>query len=219
MSDSKNATAQESRRGRKRVATHASISEAAWRLFDERGFAAVTVAEIAAAADVAVGTLFNYFPSKEAIFFDRAGDLADGLRAAVADRPAGEPAAAAFRRWNDAALHALAAPAGAARLRRFFELVDTSPSLQGHERALRAGYGRVLADVLAADGSPGDPTPALLAGQLVALHGGLVDLVRGLVLSGARPATVRRRLREATDRGFALLSPGALAWPRRFSAM
>src|SRR4051794_20560518 len=59
------------RRTRKRLATRLSISDTATRLFLEKGFDAVTIDEIAAAADVGRMTVFNHFPRKEDMFFDR----------------------------------------------------------------------------------------------------------------------------------------------------
>ncbi|GLX93398.1 substrate-binding domain-containing protein [Herbidospora sp. NBRC 101105] len=58
------------RRERKKAETRRAITGAALRLFAERGFAAVTVADVATEADVAVKTVFNYFPAKEQLFFD-----------------------------------------------------------------------------------------------------------------------------------------------------
>jgi len=55
------------RRERRRRETHIRIFETAMRLFAERGYANTPVEEITEAADVAKGTFFNYFPSKEAI--------------------------------------------------------------------------------------------------------------------------------------------------------
>ncbi len=60
----------ESRRERKKRETRRRIVEEATRLFSERGFDAPTVDDIAAAADVAKGTIYNYFESKEAILFE-----------------------------------------------------------------------------------------------------------------------------------------------------
>ena len=58
------------RRTRKRLAMRQAISDTATRLFFERGFDAVTVDEIAEAADVGRMTVFNHFPRKEDLFFD-----------------------------------------------------------------------------------------------------------------------------------------------------
>jgi AcrR family transcriptional regulator len=55
------------RRERKREETRLRIFEHAMRLFAERGFTNTPVEEITEAADVAKGTFFNYFPTKEAI--------------------------------------------------------------------------------------------------------------------------------------------------------
>ena len=72
------------RRARKRLATRQAISNAATLLFIERGFDHVTVDEIAAAADVGRMTVFNHFPRKEDMFFDRDEEgrsiLRDALR-------------------------------------------------------------------------------------------------------------------------------------------
>ena len=59
------------RRTRKRLATRQVISDVATRLFIERGFDRVTINEIADAADVGRMTVFNHFPRKEDMFFDR----------------------------------------------------------------------------------------------------------------------------------------------------
>jgi AcrR family transcriptional regulator len=57
-----------SRRERKKDETRERITQAAIELFSERGYEATTVDEIAAKADVAKGTFFNYFPRKESVF-------------------------------------------------------------------------------------------------------------------------------------------------------
>src|ERR1700760_2773222 len=71
------------RRSRKRLATRDSISTAATRLFLERGFDHVTVDEIATAADVGRMTVFNHFPRKEDLFFDREEESRELLREAL----------------------------------------------------------------------------------------------------------------------------------------
>src|ERR1700759_1530443 len=77
--------------------TRAKIAEVAAPMFLERGFDAVTVAEIARAAGVSSVTVFKHFPRKEDLFLDRAADADEALRSAVRDRPPGESALAALR--------------------------------------------------------------------------------------------------------------------------
>lgn len=71
-------------RERKKQQLRQRISNTATALFLAHGFDRVTVAQIAAACEVSEQTVFNYFPTKEAMFFDRsersAGDLADAIR-------------------------------------------------------------------------------------------------------------------------------------------
>jgi AcrR family transcriptional regulator len=78
-------------RERKKLAVWRTIRSTALRLFDERGFEAVSVEEIAAASDVSRSTFFNYFASKEAVVFDQDPEELDHLRALIAARPAEEP--------------------------------------------------------------------------------------------------------------------------------
>ena len=90
-------------RERKKLATRVAIRRAAFELIAERGYSGVTVEDIAAAADVAPRTFFNYFPSKEAVLLgsdpsddaevrdrlvhDQPGHSAlEVLRAVIADR-------------------------------------------------------------------------------------------------------------------------------------
>ena len=56
-------------------------------LFAVRGFDAVTVAEVAQAAEVSVTTVFNYFPTKEDLFYDRQDEVIEHLSRVVSARP------------------------------------------------------------------------------------------------------------------------------------
>src|SRR4051812_39575192 len=78
-------------RERKKAATRQAISDIATRLFERRGFEHVTVAEIAEAANVSVKTVFNYFGSKEELFFDREEELLQGLLLTLAVRGESTP--------------------------------------------------------------------------------------------------------------------------------
>ena len=77
------------RRERKKALTRQAISDIATEMFMERGFEAVTVAEIAEAADVSVKTVFNHFGSKEELFLDREAEIFAAITGAIAHRPEG----------------------------------------------------------------------------------------------------------------------------------
>src|SRR6266704_2474307 len=79
-------------RERKKLATRRSLRRAALDLVAERGFAHVTVEDIAEAADVSPRTFFNYFPSKEAVLFGGEPDRAAMLRERIATQSPGQPA-------------------------------------------------------------------------------------------------------------------------------
>ncbi|TML19874.1 MAG: TetR family transcriptional regulator [Actinobacteria bacterium] len=72
--------------------TRAAIAEAAMELFAERGFAATTVDDIAARADVAPRTFFRYFPTKESILFHDTETKLGMMREMLLARPIDEPA-------------------------------------------------------------------------------------------------------------------------------
>lgn len=78
-------------RERKKRQTKQRISDIATGLFLERGFTAVTVAEIAEAADVSVNTVYNYFPAKEDLFLDRMEGITHRLARMIRGRDEGSP--------------------------------------------------------------------------------------------------------------------------------
>src|SRR6187551_1743606 len=86
------------RRTRKRLANRQGISDTATRLFLEKGFDAVTIDDIAAAADVGRMTVFNHFPRKEDMFFDREEEIQALAFRAVRERGAGISPIEATRR-------------------------------------------------------------------------------------------------------------------------
>ena len=86
-------------RERKKIETRKRIAEAALQLSERNGFEATTVSDIAAAADVSPRTVFGYFPSKEAIFFNDSEEILDSLDDRLGGRPDGESVAEALRAW------------------------------------------------------------------------------------------------------------------------
>jgi AcrR family transcriptional regulator len=73
-------------RERKKRQVRQKISDVATAMFLVHGFDNVTVAQIAAAADVSQQTVFNYFPTKESMFFDRAESMTNAVADAVRQR-------------------------------------------------------------------------------------------------------------------------------------
>ena len=73
-------------RERKKQRTRQVIAETARRLFAERGFEAVPVSEIAREAEVSEATVFNYFPTKEDLFYHRLEAFEEELLASIRDR-------------------------------------------------------------------------------------------------------------------------------------
>ncbi|QMU67049.1 TetR/AcrR family transcriptional regulator [Streptacidiphilus sp. P02-A3a] len=85
------------RREQNKERTRRALVQAAGRLFDEHGFEATTVRDIAAAAGVGERTFFRYFPSKESLVLQQARELIPILQQAVRDRPAAESGYTAMR--------------------------------------------------------------------------------------------------------------------------
>ncbi|MFZ6747187.1 TetR/AcrR family transcriptional regulator [Undibacterium sp. JH2W] len=166
-------------RTRKRLAMRQGISDAATRLFQERGFDHVTVDEIAAAADVGRMTVFNHFPRKEDMFFDRDEEAREMLRASLRQR---DPAISPIETLRLLA-HQLVAEespyvrfASAARgyispgSQGFIETIEGSASLKARARAIRDEITQVVAEAMAASvrREAGDTDAALAAGLLLA---------------------------------------------------
>jgi AcrR family transcriptional regulator len=87
-------------RERKKRRTREDIAAAAMALFEARGFDAVTVAEIARAADVSEKTVFNYFPAKEDLIVQRGAERLEELIAALRAQPPGASPLEPFRRMT-----------------------------------------------------------------------------------------------------------------------
>lgn len=73
------------RKARERALRGAGVLSAARRLFARKGYQRSTMVEIAAASELALGTLYQIFPSKEAILCQLLEDYMDGLTARVRD--------------------------------------------------------------------------------------------------------------------------------------
>jgi AcrR family transcriptional regulator len=193
-------------RERKKRRTRALIAEAARRLFFERGFAATTVSEIAREAEVAEQTVFNYFPTKEDLFYSGLEDFQAELLAAVRGRERGESAVSAFARFvlKPRGVFVMAEdadPAEATRqLQNITRVVTDSPALLAREREIFASYTAALAQLLA-DETGADPDslePWVAAHALMGVHRASIDYVRRRTLAGAGVSDLARELPRQT---------------------
>ncbi len=91
-------------RERKKARTRETIARAAMELFDEQGYHATTIAQIAEAADVSPRTVSAYFPAKEELAFPWQAESFDALAARLRERPLDETAPEALRAWIDGQL-------------------------------------------------------------------------------------------------------------------
>lgn len=199
----------------KKEQTRQLIADTAWRLFADQGFDQVSVAEVAREAQVAEATVYNYFRTKEDIFYWRLEAFGARLAEAVANRPPGEPALAAFRRALLAEGGLLAqAEAGDAqaldRLRTVNQLIAASPALLAREQQALGQAASVLVGVLAADtgAASDDLRPQVAAHALIGVHRALLDYVRSRVLGGDDPAGLAAEVRKLTAGAFDLLEQG-----------
>ena len=197
-------------RERKKRKTRQLIFDVARRLFEQRGFDRVSVAEIARAADVSEVTVFNYFPTKEDLFYGGMQFFEEELIAAVRDRAAGETVARAFRRRLLASAGRLATQESAAAIRKAGRAVSGSASLAARERDIVDRYTRQLAELLAAQTGtgPADVEPLSVAGALMATHRALVGYVRGRVGAGLTGERLAEEYRSQVRRAFARLDRG-----------
>ncbi len=113
------------RRERKKAATRTVILEAARELFLERGFAAVSVREIADKADVSPTTVFAYFPQKESLAFGDEDERHQKLVASVRDREAGSSISEALRKHYLSEIAAFASEPQ----RKILALMEQTPAL------------------------------------------------------------------------------------------
>jgi AcrR family transcriptional regulator len=136
-------------RSRTRLATRQAISNAATRLFIERGFDHVTVDEIAATAGVGRMTVFNHFPRKEDMFFDLDDEGRETLREALRQRESRVSPIEALRLLA----HRLITERSpfvefSAENQYYIEAIEGSEALKARARAIRDELAQVVAEAL-----------------------------------------------------------------------
>ena len=177
-------------------------------LFSDRGFDEVTVAEVAQASDVGVTTVFNYFPTKEDLFYDRQDEVVEHLSRVVHERTPGSSFASACREellelvelrdWRVGLVPTMA---------DFYRLIDRSPALQARARLIVDRSVAHLAATLATELSvvADDIRVVAAAAVLTALHTTLLNQSRRDSLQGVPLERIAGRLTEAINRAFDLL--------------
>jgi AcrR family transcriptional regulator len=203
-------------RERKKLRTRQLIADTARRLFAERGFERVTVAEIAREAEVAQATVFNYFPTKEDLFYSRLEAFEEGLLAAVRDRAPGQSVLAAFGAFllGQGGVLAMNTPGGddeaTVQVRTVTRVITESPALLARERQVFDHYARALAALIAEEtgAEEGDVVPLVVANALLGLHRALIAYVREQALAGEPAARIRAGVRAEAERAIALLERG-----------
>lgn len=211
-------------RERKKQRTREHIAATARRLFAERGFERVTVAEVAREAEVAEKTVFNYFPTKEDLFYSRLESFEEELLGAIRDRAAGKTVVAAFEAFlltprgvlarRDAGEH----DAALEELRTVTRVITQSPALLAREQRIFERYTASLGALLAEEtgAREDDVEPHVVANALIGVHRALIDYVRRRTLAGEDDLDrLARDLRAQTRRALRRLDAGLGAYGKR----
>ncbi len=199
----------------KKRQTRETIARAAADLFSAHGFDAVSVDEIGRRAGVSRQTVFNYFPTKEDMLFDRDGEVAAALLSAVSGRAPGGSLVDAFRAhtrdfWTrlEEVLDDGPLPHG------FWDIVRAHPPLRDHAEARFARHATAIGDQLAAerDLPPGDLTCHAVARALCAVNSGMLMAGLDRLCGGEAPEAVVAGVIAAADAAYDLLQTGLADW-------
>ena len=196
-------------RARKKRVARDAIAATARLLFAERGFEHVTVAEIAAAADVTEKTVFNHFPTKVDLAFAGREEGITRLVTDIAERPPGVSVLDVFRALTTTVIDHFVAP-GDEDLLAVAQIIRHSPTLQ--ERLTvgwEAGAAAVTAAIAETSGAADDDLmPAIVARTLWFTHRSIfLAALQGLAAQEDREQLVVR-LRVAADRAYDQLAGG-----------
>jgi len=150
----RNRPGHEGLRSRKKAKTRLAIEDAALDLFDEHGYDAATVDQIADRAEVSTTTFFRYFPSKAEVVLSDHGQQLPSLHQAILDRPPDEDDLTAIRY---AVIDEWVVAIDPERSARKARTVASSPVLQGmsYQRSVR--WLEILSDALARRRGLDDP--------------------------------------------------------------
>ncbi|MFE3794747.1 TetR family transcriptional regulator [Nocardia tengchongensis] len=195
-------------RERKKQRTHAAISDAALRLFLTNGFDAVSVVQIAAAAEVSKRTLFKYFPTKEDLVVNRFADHVDDAARVVRDRARGQAPLTALRAAFRAGLDNREPSTGlcdAPEVLACYRLVLNTPTLTARLAQFLTSGEVALAEAL---GPPGDLDARLAASAIIAVQRNLGDANQRELVAGHSAAQRHPIAVAEAERAFDLLADG-----------
>jgi AcrR family transcriptional regulator len=188
----------------KKQQTREVIADKAMELFATRGFDHVTVAEVAEAAGVSEKTVFNYFPTKEDLFYDEVPAREAALVAAVRDRKSGESILDALRGESIAHSRRMSTPAFAS----FARIIEESPALRAKELEIMAGFTRALGEAIQAELEVDELDARVAASLLVGVQWQFFVIARKRALEGRHGPAAERRLRADLERAYELLEHG-----------
>lgn len=211
-------TMAEGLRERKKRETRQRISDIATGLFLEHGFVTVTIAEVAEAADVSVNTVYNYFPAKEDLFFDRSAGVVEQLSRWVRGRVKGESAAGAVLRELRADVESVSPRVGLIEgYDRFMRCIQEAPPLRSRlwsmQQEIHDHLEATLREEAGADAA--DPLPGLIAGQIAWIHQTVFVHIGREMVAGRNPGKVSREALVLLDDIEELLSPNVLNYAVR----
>ncbi|MFE9780399.1 TetR/AcrR family transcriptional regulator [Streptomyces sp. NPDC005775] len=197
-------------RERKKIQTRRRLLAEATRLFGERGFDQVSVAEIAEAADVSKMTVFNYFDSKEDLVLAPMEEHIGEVAQAVRDRVPGESAVSGTRRQFLAAIKSRDPAVGMSDspvALGLLQLIQQTPALLTRARAFFARSDELLIEVLVEEGE--DPAVArIVAAQLIGTRNTLISENHRRLLAGESADAIAPDAALLAERAFDLLENG-----------
>ncbi|MGW3956998.1 TetR family transcriptional regulator [Streptomyces sp. NPDC004752] len=209
-------SASEGLRERKKRLLRHKLSDTATKMFMERGFESVRVSEIAQACGVSEKTVFNYFPTKEALVLDLGATTLEALRVTLAD-PDLSPVEGVLKILSTELAHLTSwldaqddlAQAKAALL-RFGMLIRSTPSLRAYQRDMADQQISVAAEILAQRTGlrQDDPEPQIAASALLALWPLQFQALRRHLHSSRTPEHLHNAVRADVRRAAQLISTG-----------
>lgn len=167
------------------------ISDVATALFIERGYHEVSIADVAAASEVSVSTVFNYFKTKEALVFDVEEQIEQEMIAAVRNRDVKNSILQTLHHYflNSKMMN----PPSKKDYAKFNRLVTTTPELHSYFRLAWSRYAVSLSKEIRSADKVGKSE---------------ADCIAQMILDGAFAAINSSNPKEALKTTFQILENG-----------